>query len=75
MDTDKKELLSQYGDLKSLWDTSPILEQFRNYKKLSVLECNGCNFNAFCKGGCPYLIEKDDKIIGLHREQRCELVF
>ena len=75
MNTDKRELLSQCGNLKSLWDTSPILEQFRNYKRISVLECTGCNFNTFCKGGCPYLIEKDDRIIGIHREQRCEVVF
>lgn len=49
-----------YGDLyskslKDIWYASKAFQNFRN--RINAHHCEGCQFDAVCKGGCQFLNE------------------
>jgi len=75
MGSQQKDHLKRYTSIRELWDNSKSLSYFRNLKKMTPEECRECKFSSFCKGGCPYLITKSGKVLGIQRESRCAVTF
>ena len=73
MDSEQKDDLKNYKSVRDLWESSKNLSFFRNLKETTPEECRGCKFSSFCKGGCPYLITKSGKVLGVQKETRCEI--
>lgn len=52
------------------WNNSPKLDLFRS--AISHDSCDKCNFNSFCKGGCPAYRESAGVALTV-RDPRCEV--
>ena len=50
-------------ELRYIWNNSPILKQFREFKGNDT--CNNCKEYTNCRGGCRYRCFKDGNINGI----------
>jgi len=73
--TSLKDNIRNYTDIKSFWNNSPMLSDFRRLKNMEVQnECVRCNLVTFCKGGCPYRKYKKYGSIFLGKDDACEVI-